>query len=293
MESYLESYVAKIIRAKSRRRMYFGCFLLVLAIIIFSYQHNYIANLISGPRIIDGKALVNELLSGNIKDININLHLPPNEVYATGYTRITQKVDQATNKVESQTTNSEYYLTNIDMHFLVLEGTPHYLPSDHFVGVIIPLPSDLKNRLVADFNKYSIHSTDISNALLSYVLSNKGMTGLDDFWILLSGIALLGFGILLVLRRITDIEDEKHYAYTILPVAGYPNIDALSDDFIKSKQAGVVEIGAWYNPYKLSNKYLFRNNFFSFKIYPLSQMYWAYKKIIKKRLNFIIPMGKD
>ena len=67
------NYLSKIIHAKSRRRLYFGYLLLAIAAIIFIYQHNYISNLISGPRSISETSLESELVSGNIKDINLSL----------------------------------------------------------------------------------------------------------------------------------------------------------------------------------------------------------------------------
>ncbi|HEU0051339.1 MAG TPA: hypothetical protein VFQ60_04790, partial [Patescibacteria group bacterium] len=42
----------------------------------------------------------------------------------------------------------------------------------------------------------------------------------------------------------------------------------------------------------LTDKFLFSESYFHFKIYPLSQLHWAYKKVIKKSVNFI-PTGKD
>ena len=282
-----KSYIAEVIYAKSRRRLYFGYSLLALAAIIFTYQHNYIANLISGPRSMNGVSLENELLSGNVKDININLQLPPDSVYHAGYTHITQTINKNTNQVESETTDSEYYLTVIGRHVLVLEGMPNQLPSGNFEGVVVSLSTELQSKLAADFNN-TPELKGLSNSILPYALSNKGMTGLDAFWVFLFGIGLLCWGGFLTYRRTNDREDKKHYAYQIVSLAGYQSIDDLSNDFIQAEQAGTVEIGG----YKLSNKFLFEDNFFSFKIYPLSQMYWAYKKVIKKSVNFI-PTGKD
>jgi len=44
---------------------------------------------------------------------------------------------------------------------------------------------------------------------------------------------------------------------------------------------------------RLSDRYIFREGFFSFNVIRIEDIAWAYKKIIKKRLNFIIPLGKD
>jgi hypothetical protein len=288
-ETSTESYIAKIIHAKSRRRLYFGYSLLTCAIIIFIYQHTYIANLISGPRLMDSASLENELIGNNIKDINVNLPLPSGEVYTSGYTYVTTTTDQDTNQVESQTTDSEYYLTIIGKHVLVLEGTPGQLPSGNFTGVVIPLPPDLQSNLVSDFNS-TPELSGLGNTILPYALSNEGMTGLDDFWGFLFGLGLLLWGGFITYKRKTDPEDKKHYIYQTLslPLSRYQNINDLSDDFIKSEQSGITKIGL----YKLSNKFLFHETFFHFRVYPMSQMYWAYKKITKKSVNFI-PTGKD
>ena len=44
---------------------------------------------------------------------------------------------------------------------------------------------------------------------------------------------------------------------------------------------------------RLSDHYIFRAGIFSFNVIRIEDIAWAYKKIIKKRLNFIIPIGKD
>src|SRR3989344_918834 len=286
-ERHSESYIAKIIHAKSRRRLYFGYFLLALATIILLYQYNYISNLISGPRSMSGITPENELLSGSIKDININLQLSPDSVYQAGYTHITQTINKNTNQVESETTDSEYYLTIIGRHVLVLEGAPNQMPNGNFEGVVDSLSSELQSKLTADFNGIP-ELAGLSGSILPYVISNKGMVGLDAFWAFLFGIGLLCWGGFLTYKRMTDRADKKHYAYQIASLVGYHSIDDFSNDFIEAKQAGIEKIGG----YTLSNKFLFQDNFFSFKVYPLSQMYWAYKKVVKKSVNFI-PTGKD
>jgi hypothetical protein len=284
---FQESNIANIIHAKSRRRLYFGYILLILSGLIFLWQLKYISNLFSGPRPIVGEALESELLSGNIKSVNINLRLPRDSVFQTGYTNVTKKIDKYTNKVESQTTDSEYYITLIGKHILVLESTPDKLPSGHFSGVIIPLQSDLRRKLIDDFNSTQ-GLAGWGDYIFPFTLSNKSMLEFSGFWVFLIGIGLLCWGAILVYRRTTDIEDNKHYAYRIAKTAGYYSIDSLSADYIISRQAGMVEIGK----YHLCNQFLFANRFFSFKIYPLSQMIWAYKKVTKKSINFI-PMGVD
>lgn len=279
--------ISEVIYAKSRRRLYFGYLLLAFAAIIFIYQYNYIANLISGPRSIGATSLENELLGSNIKDLNINLELPPDSVYQAGYTYVTQTIDKNTNKVESETTDQEYYLTVIGKHVLVLEGAPNQIPSGNFEGVVVPLSSELQSKLVADFNS-TPELSGLGSSILPYALSNKGMTGLDSFWGFLFGIGLACWGGLIAYRRATNREDKKHYVYQIASLAGYQDMDDLSKDFINANAAGVIKIG----DYKLSSKFLSRDNFFSFEIYPMSQMFWAYKKVTKKSVNFI-PTGKD
>ncbi len=44
---------------------------------------------------------------------------------------------------------------------------------------------------------------------------------------------------------------------------------------------------------RLSNRYIFRAGYFNFDVIRIADIVWAYKKVMKKRLNFIIPMGKD
>jgi hypothetical protein len=287
IEENSSSYIPTIIHKKSLRRLYFGYFLVILSVVIFLYNANYISNLISGPRLIDSSSLENEIINGDVKDINVSLQLLPNSVYQAGYTHITQTINQTTNQVESQTTDSEYYLTIIGKHVLVIEGVPNELPSGNFEGVVTPLSDELRNNLVADFN----NSPDLKGydvLILPYILSNKGMMGLDAFWGFLFGLILFCWGGFIVFKRTLDLKDKNNYIYQITSSSGYKNIDDLSDDFVHTEKTEMVKIG----DYKLNNKFLFKESFFYFKIYPISQMYWAYKKITRHSVN-LIPTGKS
>lgn len=44
---------------------------------------------------------------------------------------------------------------------------------------------------------------------------------------------------------------------------------------------------------RLSYRYIFRSGCFSFDVIRIPDIVWAYKRVTKKRLNFIIPFGKD
>lgn len=281
-----DSYLAMVIRTKYRRRLGLGYLIIVMAIGIFIYQQNFIANLVSGPREMSGEALESELTSGNIKNLNINLRLQKDQVYQSGYTYVTKTVDQTTKKVERETTDHEYYLTIIGKHVLVLEGSEGRIPSGNFEGAVTPLSPELQAKLAADFNSVP-ELSKISNSILPYSLSNNGMTGLDSFWLFVLGVILACWGGYLVCKELINDKKNIHYAYKIAKAAGYQGISGLSYDFETDIRSKTIKIGS----YKMSDKFLFRNSFFSFEIYPLSEMYWAYKKVIRKSVNFV-PTGK-
>lgn len=282
-----KSYLANKIKEKSLRRLYFGFALVGLSIIILLSQANYIANILSGPRTLSPDALESEILSGNINDINVALQLPSDGVYPAGYTHITQTINENTNQVESQVTDGAYYLTLVGRHILVLEGNTNQTPSGNFNGVLIPLPTDLQNKLVADFNN-DPKLSGLSGDFLAYELSDKGILSLDQIWVVLLGLGILAWGGFIVLRRINDKEDKNHYIYKIAGSAGYHSIKDFSEDFIKSKDEKFIELGGGYY---LNHKFLFNDGYFSFHVFPLSQLFWMYKSIVKRSVNFI-PTGK-
>lgn len=282
------SYLAKIIRAKSLKRLYFGFALVGIACVIFLSQQNYITNLISGPRSIDPQTLEAEIVNGNIKDINVNIPLAPDSVYSAGYTHITQTINQNTNQVENTTTDSQYYVTILGKHIVVLEGTPNVTPIVSFEGVVIPLPSDLQSKLIADFNN-NPKLADLSSTILPYEISNKGITGIDQFWYFLIGVGILLWGAIVVFRRLSDLDDKNHYLYKIATTAGYKNLDDLSNDFEKAKQEKSIQIGK----FTLNSRFLFADNYFSLNVYPISQLFWAYKKITTRKLYGVVPLSKS
>lgn len=281
-----KSFIEDLIYAKSRRRLKLGYGILSLAIFILAYQYNYIDNLITGPRTTSAESLEAEMLSGEIVDINVNLSPVPNSVFQTGYTYVTQTIDKYTNKVSSETTDQEYYLTIVGRHFLVLEGKPGQIPRGNFEGVVLPLSSELRSKLITDFNNIP-EISELSGRILPYVLSDRGMTAIDSFWEFLLGIALMCWGGFLVFRGLTDPDDRRHYIYKVFSSAGYRDIDELSKDFVASSGGDSIKVGS----YTLNKKFIFKEKYFSFEAYPLSQMYWAYKKVISRSVYFI-PTGK-
>lgn len=287
-----ESYLAGIIRAKSIRRLYLGCFLIVVAIVIFLSESNYISNLISGPRWLDASTLENEMLNKDVKDLNVKIQLVPDSVYPAGYTHITQSINETTKAVESETTDSQYYLTFLGKHIVVLEGIPKTLPTGTFSGVVEPLYTNLQDKLIADFNK-DPKLAKLTTLILPYQISSKGITSIDQFWTFMVGVGLLIWGGVVVIRRISDLDDKQHYIYKIATTAGYSNIDDLSNDFVNIKDSAEPhEQSKKIRGFFLNSKFLFADDFSSYTVYPLSQMYWAYKKIIRNSVYFI-PTGKS
>lgn len=282
-----DSFLSDIVRAKSLNRLYFGLVLVAVSFVIFFFERNYISNILSGPRQKTPDQIEQELVTGNPQDININLQLNSGEVFQSGYTHITQSVNSSTNEVESETTDAEYYLTIVGKHLLVLEGKVNQKPSTNFEGAVIPIPQDLESSISAEFSK-DPELAGLEKAILPYALSDKGIFSLDNVYVLVFGIGLFVWGCYIVFRRLADIEDKGHFAFRISDELSYKNIGELSEDFVKNKESGVVDIGR----YEVSSKYIFKEDYFSFSIYPLSRMYWAYKRETTHRVNFV-PTGKS
>lgn len=284
-----QSYLASVIRLKSKRRLYFASCLLTAAVIIFITQANYISNIFSGPRSVDSVTLENELMGGQVKDWNINLPLSSDSVYGTGWVLITNTVDENTNQVESTSTSKEYFGTLLGQHILVLENDPGQTPSGNFEGIIKPLRDDLKQGLINDFNSDpSLQNLNASGRLLPYMLSNDSIYSMDNFGYVLFAIILFAWGAILFSRRIIDMDDKKHYIYRTMKAAGYESFDKLSEDFVASQKQMNAKIGAYY----LTTKFLFRESFFSFRVYPLSELHWIYKKVTTKNRSFSKSQSK-
>ena len=278
-----DNYLASIIRAKSKRRLYFSICLLIISIVIFASQSNYISNVLSGPRAIDPTTLENELLGGNIKDWNVSIPISADSVYGTGWVLVTSEVNESTNQVESTSTSKEYFGTLLGQHILVLEIGPGQTPSGNFQGIVKPIRDDLRQGLINDFNNDpDLRSINAGSRLLPYMLSDDSIFSMDAFAPVFIGIILFAWGAILFLRRIRDLEDKKHYIYRTMKSAGYNSITELSDDLAGSMKQMDAKVGL----YRLTTKFLFRERFFSFTIYPLSELFWAYKKVTSKKRSF-------
>ncbi len=279
-------YIAHSLRVKSRRRLYFGCALIILGCVLLMLERNYIVNLIKGPTLVDGKMLETELTSGKIKNVSVNLKLPPGSVFRTGYGLL---IDEAGKKGGASSTNqlpdAEYYITPIGEHLLVLQGVPNQRPRGNFLGVILPLAPESYQNI---FDRFSDNGNEnlVSSRILKYQLANKDITDLVDYRIFLAGVALVGLGMVVVIRRLRDLDDKKNYIYSVIPLLGYFDIDDVSEDFVASCQMGSERIGIC----KMSKKYIYQENFFFLEIFPISQLYWGYK-VVQRHVS-ILPFVK-
>jgi hypothetical protein len=198
-----KSFWSRLMSLKHKGYLLLGCALIIGALITFISSYNYFANVLSGPRSLTPEYLENELSSGNIKDINIEFPLADSEVYQAGYTGITKTVNQDTNQVESETTDSEYYITIVGKHLLVIEGTPNQLPSGNFYGVVLPLRADLEQKLASDFSS-DPDLKNLASSILPYMVSNQGMTSVDTFGLIIFGIVILLLGAYILFRNLKN-----------------------------------------------------------------------------------------
>lgn len=86
-----------------------------------------------------------------------------------------------------------------------------------------------------------------------------------------------------LIYKTRDPEDPYHHLYKCLGGTGYTGIRDLSRHFEELKNKTITSLGK----YRLNTEFLWREKYFSIEIYPLSQMYWAYRKVVQHSINFI------
>ncbi len=277
-----KDYLSSILRTKAKRRKYFGFAMLAIALGLLFFEYPYIVTVLRGPQPIYPPALDQEFSSGHIGYYYLTLALDPGAATSTGYVAVTNTIDEATNQVESSTTDQEYFIAFLKDHFVILEGDVGVTPSGTFTGIVKPLTDDLRQNIADNFTDVS--STDI----LPYMLSNDPVLGLGSIWVVLAAIVLMLWAVWILFRSMTDPDGQKrNRLHEWLAAAGYANIEALSEDLVASMGRMDAKIGN----HRLTDKFLYRENYFFFNLYPLSQLFWIYKKIIQQRMYFI-PIRK-
>lgn len=148
-----------------------------------------------------------------------------------------------------------------------------------YLSVIISEESEKKNHFA-----YTILVISISIILYQYIMN--GFLFLENFWSLIS-LPFLIWGVWLIYKRKKDPMNLNNNIYKLVNNSNYSNIYQLSEDFVKSYEYGIIDLGS----YNLTNKFIFKDNNFSFELFILSDLHWIYKKITKHRVNFV-PVGK-
>ena len=270
-----ETWIHRAVRTVALRQLTFAGLLLAGTLVGWTIFLPYWISFFRGPV----EATTEELLGTGSSPVSAEKYLSVHgdKTFDTGMTQITT---HTTNGVEtSRETSAYYYLLRINDAPLLVKGKRIDTAAQ---GRLVPIPDDLKSDL------FSGSSGRLQSALMPRMLDASENFRENGYWAIGCSIGAVGLAALFARRALQRIgEPGTHPAVQWMhtmpdPAAAAADVERELAHAVRYKKASNT----------LTQNYVVRRFFFSFRVYALDDLLWCYKQIIQRRVNFI-PAGKS
>jgi len=248
---------------------------ILLAVVGFNYR--YALNFVRGPKDISTQDL---LAVQNPEDrpqffVKVN----GDKLLATGFQHVEQKVDESTNKVESETVKYDYKALRVGSRLLLVKA-PGAATATAYSGAL------QKDSESADVISQLEQSTpELKGVFLPFVLDTMDYRD-GGYWALGIGIPVLLLVLWNVKKWLTRTADRSAHP-VIKKLRSYGEPEQLSFEIENEIAQAPSSIGAAL----ITRSWVFAPNYFGLKMARLADVVWIYKKVTKHSYNFI-PTGK-
>jgi len=272
----MDNWIAKRIRAVSFRRVLVWSLALAGGVLFVTNDHRYIANFMRGPYSLARADL------DSIRDVTMTpryyAHVAGDRVLDTGLRQYTVR---SQNGVEtSREESAAYHALVIGTHYLVVRTAG--VESRQAEGKLVPWSEDLEAQL---FDSKDMRA--LRRSFYPFYLDTDSFRR--------PGFVVIGVGIVFLLLFAWQAlpawrawrDPERHPLAQRIAKWGDPIGVAVEaeHEFNNSLLRGKA---GW----RFGNKYLVRSSWFTFNLFRLQDVLWAYKKVTKHSVNFI-PTGKS
>ena len=240
-------------------------------IIIFSHSR-YVRNFIEGPFPLQPDQLA------RIADVDTT---PNYFVSVVGEKVIDTEIQEITTTTrngvkEGSRVSAGYYAFLIGNRFLIVKS--YEKPPTKVSGELVSIPSDLAGQLFSGAD-----GQQVRRQCYPFYLETAGFRYLGYFGI---GVAFLFGGLFWKFGRPAWIQwrdVSKHPVVKRLeqwddPIGASVDIERELNNSVLYKSRGII----------VTNKYLVRKRFFSFNVFRFDDLLWAYKKVTRRSVNFIL-----
>lgn len=255
--------------------------LIALLGVLVLFQRDFY-NALFGPFAMDPKELAALKGAGEgLKELVTVTGTKP--AVGTGMEQIERRVDKYTRKVKSERVVGRYVVLFTGQRLLLVKaGTGE--PAARYTGVLVPIPRDLKSRLVDNFES---RRAGMRGVFLPFMLDAQQpfrAQALGGLGLVLGLMVLAGWGLRTAVRRSGD--PGTHPIMKSLAEHGaVETVAAAIDAELAEPQVLTID------RITLTRGWLVRRSPFGLVLLPFKDLIWAYKKVTQHSVNFI-PTGK-
>ncbi len=199
------------------------------------------------------------------------------EIVKTGLQEIT--IEKRSGYEEKRSVSAEYYALLLGEKILLVKSSSK--PSTIVEGEISPIPFDLRLELFDSPEMKEIENYFYPFYLEDTIFKFDGYVGIIGIIVFLFLFTKYSFPAFKYISNPSKIPAVKRVSSWGDPITTSKEIE---NEYKNSKMH--------FGNYTITNKYVIEVGFFSFDIFRFSDLLWGYKRVTKKRVNFI-PAGKE
>jgi hypothetical protein len=274
-----DDYIGRQIGRATRTLFLFAALPMAAVVLTGIQSHRFLANLVQGPIPMSWAEL--QAVSDPQTLRRYNVSVDGDEMIPTNFQKVRQTRASDTNKVTKVEVEQRFSILTVgDRHMLVSSTAP--LLSAHLRGGLVPIPIEVREHVLSPLER---KNPKIAGSFLPTMLDTAEFS--SDAWILpacgLLLVILAGWGIIKCAQWSSN--PAGHPVARELQKRGDFNIlRGRIDAEVRAENAhdqGTIVTTTWLlHPWP-----------FGLKVRALGEIAWAYKLIVKRRVNFI-PAGK-
>ena len=277
----MDSWLVKQIKAQSVRRMAVaGLVITLLALFAFA-NLRYLQNYFAGPL---------ALTPAQVAAVKDHDSMPrywvkftPEKFIDTDIEEITVRKKRGVERSRSVT--GHYYAAVIGGRFMVVDAHDG-APSGEVSGGLKDIPPKVRASIEEQLKKDTGLSFD--QAFVPVMLDNGNFKSSGDVSLIIGGLlalAALGYAGFAALRF---SKPEGHKAFARVAPSGVAELESAKLENELSNDPK-TKIGKW----TLTKHYAVQQSLLSFDVQRLDALAWAYRVVTKKKLYYVIPLGKS
>jgi hypothetical protein len=277
MDALQNSFVERQIRRTNRNLLMVNAVLLAGLLAVVAFNYRYAINFVRGPKAISTEDLL--AIQNPEERPQFFVQVTGERLEATGFRHVEQKIDESTNKVESETVKFDYKALKVGPRWLLVKA-PGLSTATSFSGAL------LKDSEGADvIAQMEQAEPGIKGLFLPFALDTVDYRD-DGYWALGIGTPVLLLVAWNFKKWITRTSDRA--AHPILKkLRAYGEPEMLSVEIENEITQAPSTIGAAL----VTRSWIFVPSLFALKMARLPDVVWIYKKVTKHSYNFI-PTGK-